>query len=219
MVIAQQLHTEEQDILTRVADKNLVVYAGTLEPYQGIHILVRAFKHVLEQDSTAFLLIVGGTPEQVDEYKRLADRCEIGQHCHFTGRVFQTVAKHYADHADVQISSRISGTNTPLKVYEQLARGIPIVATNIYSHTQVLNDEVSFLVEPTAEDMARGIISALTNPEEAKRRAGNAQALYENRYSRRVYTDKMKRLFQYLDLFEDRSPNVKPKNMMGMLYK
>ena len=104
-------------------------------------------------------------------------------------------------------------------MYEQLARGIPIVATNIYSHTQVLNDEVAFLVEPTAEDMARGIISALTNPEEAKRRAENAQALYENRYSRRVYTDKMKRLFQYLDLFEDRSPHVEPKNMMGMLYK
>ncbi len=217
MVIAQQLPTEEQNILARVADKNLVVYAGTLESYQGIHILIRAFKYVLEQDPQAFLLIVGGTPGQVEEYKQLADRCEIGQHCHFTGRVFQTLAKHYADHANVQISSRISGTNTPLKVYEQLARGIPIVATNIYSHTQVLDDEVAFLVEPTAEDMARGIIAALTDPTEAQRRALNAQALYENRYSRRVYTEKMRQLFEYLDLFEDPSPNFEPKNVMGAL--
>jgi glycosyltransferase involved in cell wall biosynthesis len=85
-------------------------------------------------------------------------------------------------------------------VYEQLSRGVPIVATNIYSHTQVLNDSVAFLVEPTPDDMAQGILRALQHPEEAQQKARNAQELYETRYSRRVYTEKMKRLFNQLGL-------------------
>jgi glycosyltransferase involved in cell wall biosynthesis len=214
MVVAHMAHLAQDDILSELNHKHLVVYAGTLESYQGIHILIRAFQYVIQQDPDAFLLIVGGTPQQVDEYCSLADRCGIGQHCHFTGRVVQSLAKYYSNHADVQISSRVSGTNTPLKVYEQLERGIPIVATDIYSHTQVLNNEVAFLVEPTHEGMAQGIIQALTNHEEAQRRAENARTLYETRYSRRVYKEKMRQLFDYLDLSGSDTRNLAADDVM-----
>ena len=197
-VAVQSTRTTQEELMTRLANRRLVVYTGTLESYQGIDILIRSFRYVLEQEPNAFLLIVGGTIQQVDECRLLADRCGIGQNCHFTGRVPQPEAKFYADHAAVQISSRVSGTNTPLKVYEQLARGIPIVATNIYSHTQFLDESVAFLVEPEPQDMARGILAALLNAEESQHKAINAQALYEEKYSRKVYKDKMKRLFENL---------------------
>jgi glycosyltransferase involved in cell wall biosynthesis len=199
-MIATARPTEQHsdDILERLAGKQLVVYAGTLEPYQGIDRVIRGFRYVISAIPDAALLIVGGTQAQVDEYRQLADQCGVGMACHFTGRVPQAQAKHYANHATVQISSRVSGTNTPLKVYEQLSRGVPIVATNIYSHTQVLDDSVAFLVEPTPDDMAQGILRALQHPEEAQQKARNAQELYETRYSRRVYTEKMKRLFNQL---------------------
>lgn len=214
MTVATQSVTKTpQELLKRLENKNLAVYAGTLESYQGIEILIHAFRYVLEKDENAFLLIVGGTLEQVDRYRLLADQCGIGQFCHFTGRVSQSLAKYYADHATVQISSRISGTNTPLKVYEQLARGIPIVATNIYSHTQVLDHNVAFLVEPTPQDMARGILAALLSNEEARIKAANAQMLYEQRYSRRVYKDKMKHLFSNLGMLGD-DPDVSVDSKM-----
>ena len=196
----QTTEQQQDDVLTRLAGKQLVVSAGTLEPYQGIDRLVRGFRHVVAPIPDAALLIVGGVPAQVDEYRQLADQCGVGMACLFTGRVPQAKAKHYAAHATVQISSRVSGTNTPLKVYEQLSRGIPIVATNIYSHTQVLDDTVAFLVEPTPEDIAQGILRALQCPDEARQKARNAQELYEKRYSRRVYKEKMQRLLNQLGL-------------------
>ncbi|MDY6941322.1 MAG: glycosyltransferase, partial [Cyanobacteriota bacterium] len=181
-------------LLESCADQRAIVYAGTLESYQGIDVLIGAFGYVARQEPDTVLLIVGGTPEQVKYYAGMAAECGIADRCIFTGRVPQAEAKEYASRAAVQISSRVSGTNTPLKVYEQLSRPIPLVATNIYSHTQVLNDDVAFLVEPTAKDMGRGILEALKPDGEGRRRAANAQLLYEREYSRKVYTEKMRKL-------------------------
>lgn len=186
------------DLLNSLAGKRIIVYAGTLESYQGIDILIQAFKYVIEAMDNTILLVVGGTEAQVKYYSSLAHQCGLNEHCVFTGRVPQFVAKSYASRADVQISSRVSGTNTPLKVYEQLSRAIPLVATKIYSHTQVLNDDVAFLVEPEPQDMARGILAALAPHGEGQQKATNAQRLYEQQYSRTVYTDKMKTLLDYV---------------------
>ena len=100
--------------------------------------------------------------------------------------------------ADVLLSPRSDGTNTPLKIYEQIASGKPLVATKIYSHTQVLSDDNSFLVDPNPEDMARGIISAITDHEEAQRKVENALKLYDDIYSRKVYKSKLKKLLETL---------------------
>jgi glycosyltransferase involved in cell wall biosynthesis len=193
-------NSKQEDILAELAGRKLAVYAGTLEPYQGIDLVIRGFRHVLKEVPDSFLLIVGGTIAQINEYCQLANRSGIGKACYFTGRVSQSEAKRYTSHATIQISSRVSGTNTPLKVYEQLSRGIPIVATDIFSHTQVLDHSVAFLVPPTPEGIAQGILQAFQNSEEAKQKAINAKKLYENSYSRPVYTEKMRKLFGDLGL-------------------
>ncbi|MGB5714235.1 MAG: glycosyltransferase, partial [Waterburya sp.] len=153
------------------ADKRLVLYAGTLERYQGIDLLIAGCKTVMEKEPDLFLLIIGGTPAQVEHYTKLAKKCGISQRCQFMGKVAPQLAKYYGSLATVQVSARTSGTNTPLKIYEQISRGIPLVATNIASHTQVLDENVAFLVEPTPEGIARGIAAAIAPASEPKRKA------------------------------------------------
>lgn len=176
----------------------LVVYAGTLESYQGIDILIRSFALVVQKRDDARLLIVGGTPEQVALYERLTDSIGIGPYVTFTGRVSQTQAQHHSHQASVLVSPRSKGTNTPLKIYEQLASGIPLVATNIYSHIQVLTPDVAFLVEPAPSAMAEGILSALDTKGEAAIKTANAKRLYRSAYSRTIYKDKVRRLLDFL---------------------
>ncbi len=183
-------------------DRRYVVFAGTLEPYQGIDLLIEAFKIVADRDSRAILLIVGGTPQQVRYYAGMVDRYELASRCVFTGRVPKHIAEHYCRQASVQVSPRVSGTNTPLKIYEQLASGVPLVATNIYSHTQVLSDEVAYLVEPDSAEVARGILSALQNDAETRRITENARRLYETKYARPVYEGKILRLLDILRVAE-----------------
>jgi len=176
----------------------LVVYAGTLEPYQGIDLLLRAFCAVREARPDAFLLVVGGAPAQVKRYASLARDLGLEAHCRFTGHVSQERAQAWTRRATVQVSPRTGGTNTPLKIYEQLASRIPIVATRIRSHTQVLDDTVAFLAAPEPEAFAGALLEALGEGEEGKRRAEAARHLYEQKYARPVYEQKMRALLARL---------------------
>jgi glycosyltransferase involved in cell wall biosynthesis len=178
--------------------KRFITYAGTLEPYQGIDILIEAFRRVVAEVPNAFLLIAGGTSDQVRQYSSLANKCGVGSHVLFTGNIPPAHARYLNKSASVLVSPRSAGTNTPLKIYEQLASEVPLVATAIHSHTQILNDDVAILVQPNPDDMARGLLWALNSNGESRRIAANAKRLYEREYSRDAYKKKMKRLLEVL---------------------
>jgi glycosyltransferase involved in cell wall biosynthesis len=91
----------------------------------------------------------------------------------------------------VLVSPRCRGVNTPFKVYTYLASGRPLVATRIPTHTQLLDDTLAFLVEPSAEGLAAGIRAALADPPEARRRAERGRALIEKEYSAARYAEKV----------------------------
>ncbi len=179
------------------ANGKYIVYAGTLEPYQGIDILLPAFRLFNEKTPGYKLVIVGGMPKQVQQYVAQAGENNITEQCVFTGQVRQALAKHYISQAAILVSPRKHGTNTPLKVYEQIASGIPLVATRIYSHTQILSDEVAVLVEPTPESLAQGLAEATGAT--GQKKALQAQLLYKLKYSKDIYVDKMKKLFSYVE--------------------
>lgn len=176
----------------------LVLYAGTFEPYQGIDLLLRAFALCTKRIPEAFLLLFGGLPEQVVRFRTMAEELGIEADCHFAGLVGQEVVRRYAARASVTTSPRLHGDNTPLKIYEQLAGGVPLVATRIHAHTQVLNDEVCFLVDPEPAAFARGLVAALEEPSARDRRVAGAARLYAEKYSRDAYEQKMRALFDTL---------------------
>ena len=179
-------------------DRFCFVYAGTLEPYQGIDLLIRSFAEVIRARADAFLLIVGGSEPQVSRYSALAGEQGIDNDCQFTGTVPQQQAHVYMSSADVMLSPRTEGTNTPLKIYQQLASGVPLVATNIFSHTQVLTDEVAFLADPEPAAFGAAMIAAMSDPVAAMQRANSAMRLYEEKYSRQSYVAKLSKLLDGL---------------------
>jgi glycosyltransferase involved in cell wall biosynthesis len=177
----------------------VVLYAGTFEAYQGIEILVEAFAEVLKSRPEVRLLLVGGADDQVGRIRKLAGSLQLGEACVLTGRVPKTAAIQYTRSAQVLVSPRLHGNNTPLKIYELLASGRPLVATRIRSHTQVLDDSVCYLVDPDAASLAGGLLEALVDESGSAARVRNAMALYERAYSRPVYERKIRRLLEIVD--------------------
>lgn len=188
-------HTPEASVIEMPkGDGPLVVYAGTLEHYQGIDRLINGFAQAWKQNTGLRMIIAGGSEDQVSFYRSMVHELGLEEQCVLTGRVPQKMAKQLMAQATVLASPRIEGDNTPLKVYELLASGIPMIATDIYSHNQVLDDAVAFMVEPTADGFCQGILAATATDGESQRRVTRALALYENRYSRKVYETKMRAL-------------------------
>ena len=53
--------------------------------------------------------------------------------------------------ADVLVSPRLKGLNTPMKIYSYLDSGTAVLATRLRTHTQVLDDRTAYLVDPVSE--------------------------------------------------------------------
>lgn len=182
----------------------IVAYAGSFDRLQSLDLLIQAFAVARKSVPEAFLLLIGGTPKQIAHYRQLAAGQGLGQHCLLAERVEPAVVSRWLKRASVVTSPRGEGTFVPLKIYRHLAEGIPLVATRISAHTQVLSDEVCFLAEPEPEDMGRAITRALTDRQHAARVVVAARALYERDYSREIYKGKMKRL---LEVFQPEVPS------------
>ena len=172
----------------------VVVYAGTLEAYQGIELLLEAFAIARAAQPDAGLLVVGGRAQEVEQFRSRARELGLGNSVHFVGQTSQREAQRLVETADASVSPRRSGTNTPLKIYHLLAVEVPVIATRIESHTQVLNDDVAILCDPNPTDLAAGIVKALADREASQAMARRASEWYQQHYSRDVFTAKTRRL-------------------------
>jgi glycosyltransferase involved in cell wall biosynthesis len=98
---------------------------------------------------------------------------------------------HCMAQAAIVASPRRQGRNTPMKVYSYLDSGRPLLATRLPTHTQVLDDEIAMLVDPTVEDMARGIRALLENPALGARLAQKAAERVRAEFSPAAYRRKL----------------------------
>ena len=173
---------------------NTLIYAGTLEAYQGIDQLLEALALVTRTKSEASLLVAGGQPKQIDMYRDLASKLGIASHVFFAGWLRRSDTRDLYRRCVAAVSPRTTGKNTPMKIYELIALGVPLVATRIESHVQVLHDGLCALTGVSPEAMAEGILWILANPELARAKAARALDWYAQHYSRRSYADKLRRV-------------------------
>ena len=175
----------------RLGNSRVILYTGTLEPYQGIDLLLKAMKRLETQLLDAKLLIVGGTPEQVAGYRAMSGKLGL-ENVIFTGQRPLAEMNAFMALSSVLASPRSKGTNTPLKIYSYLKSGVPIVATRLMTHTQVLDDSVAVLTKARPEDYAEGLKQALNDQPLRARLSENAKALAEREYSYQKFLAKTK---------------------------
>jgi glycosyltransferase involved in cell wall biosynthesis len=150
------------------ADAPVVVYSGTFEEYQGLDTLVEAIPRVCRQVPGAVFVLVGGDPAAAAGLKSAAQRQGLNGHLRVLPRQAREEIPCYLALANVLVSSRTYGDNLPLKIFDYLAAGRPVVATDIPSHRTILHSGRALLVPPDAEGLAQGIIQILTEPQRAE---------------------------------------------------
>ena len=165
----------------------LALYTGTFEAYQGVDMLIDAVAILSRQRPDARVLVVGGEPAQVAQAKARAVAAGAGAAMIFTGQQPAREIPGFVQAADLLVSPRIRGTNTPLKIYSYLRSGKPIVATNLVTHTQVLTPAIAKLVEPSPEPFAAAILELIDQPQERARLSAAARVVAQQKYSRESY--------------------------------
>ena len=151
------------------ADAPVVLYTGTFEAYQGLDLLFAAARQVIERPArTRGSCWRADVPIRSPPRERRPRAPGLAAAVIFAGQRPAEEIPSFLDAADVLVSPRSTGTNTPLKIYQYLRSGRPIVATRLLTHTQVLDDDVAILTAATPEGFAAGILVALTDPQRAR---------------------------------------------------
>lgn len=162
--------------------KKIAVYIGHLYPWKGANVLIETADHLRKINENYLICIFGGTDKDIKEFK-LNLSPSLAPFLHLKGmiphREIATVLKA-ADSAILigEESDLVSAKYTsPLKMFEYMASGCPIVAQDLPSFREVLSDENSFLVEPgNAKALADKIAWVFDekNEETAKNKAAKA---------------------------------------------
>ncbi len=197
MVFGEVDHSETLYETHTLEGKTVFLYTGTFEAYQGLDLLLESAKEVVNKVRNPRFLMVGGHPDQVHAFEEEVNKADLSRYFILTGQVSPQEVPSYIKCADVLLSPRTGGTNTPLKIYAYLKSGVPIVATDLWTHTQVLNKEVSILTEPTPEAYAEGMIEASGKSKKIKQMVENARKLAEEQYSYPVYEEKLNHIIHF----------------------
>jgi len=168
--------------------RRIVTYTGTLEHYQGIPLLLESLAFL---DPRFHLVLVGGKPSQIEKLRQIARKRGLEKRILFAGLRPHKEIPYFLHLSHVLVSPRSHGTNIPLKIYAYLKSGVPVVATNLYTHTQTLTPEIAVLVEPRGDALAKGIERA--DSEEGRAIAAAAARFSERHYSADHYRERVAR--------------------------
>jgi glycosyltransferase involved in cell wall biosynthesis len=177
----------------------IIMYVGNFERYQGLELLLDAFAAVLETHPDVELVIIGGDPPEIERYRQETRRTFVGNQVHFLGQRPLSALGNYLKQADILVSPRTEGDNTPLKLYSYLDSGVPVVATDIPAHTQVVTRREVAFTPVDADAMASAIRRLLDDPPERERVARNARALIKREHSLETFHRNVHRVFGELE--------------------
>ena len=164
-------------------DKILLGYTGTFKTKnmdKGLSGIIHALKKVVTKYPDAIFVAVGGAREHIDEYRELASSLGVEKNCLFLGRVDTSELAIYQQAFDMCLmpfpwTEHYAYFMSPLKMFENMASGRPIIATNLPTIKEVLNDNNSLLVKPdNRESLAVGIVKLIEDKELGSRLANNA---------------------------------------------
>jgi glycosyltransferase involved in cell wall biosynthesis len=161
----------------------VAMYVGNLEHYQGIGLLLDGFRRTLAHLPAANLVIVGGLAEDIEHYRRRANQLGISTQVHFLGPRPITALDALLKRADVLVSPRLKGLNTPMKIYSYLDSGTAVLATRLRTHTQVLDDRTAYLVAPEPDALGDGLAHLLSDPGLRSRLAAEAKAYVQQEFT------------------------------------
>lgn len=163
-------------------NQTVALYVGNLERYQGIDLLLESLVP-LKRRSDLSVVVVGGSEAHVGQYQELAQQLGVDARVQFVGpRPLEQLGALLAQ-ADILLSPRITGGNTPMKLYSYMAAGKAILVTDLSTHTQVLDENSAMLARPEASAYSAGLERLLEDLALRERLADTAQRLVNEKYS------------------------------------
>ncbi|MEM3485990.1 MAG: glycosyltransferase family 4 protein [Candidatus Methanomethyliaceae archaeon] len=166
----------------------VILYVGSMSLVShAVDLLLEAFAIVHQYEKRAVLVLVGGG-EDYEKLKSQSTSLGLSPYIRFVGRVPSDLIPFYYHLADVSVdpvhNDIVAKSRSPLKIFESLAAGVPVVTGNVGDRCQYLGmGKAGKLVIPgDPHSLATGILEILQNPGIAMQMRQAAESLREKYY-------------------------------------
>jgi glycosyltransferase involved in cell wall biosynthesis len=176
-----------------------LLYAGNLESYQGIDLLLDSFALAAQRSQRMDLVVIGGDPDDIARYRARAAALGLEGRAHFIGPRPLEVLDGYLAEADVLVAPRIRGVNTPMKVFPYLHSGRPVLVTDLPTHSQILTPEVAMLAPPEPEGFAQAILRLVDDAELRARLGARGRAFAEANHTFPAHARRVNDLYDFVE--------------------
>lgn len=154
--------------------KPRIIYLGLLEKYQGVDVMLEAFKLVAEKIKEAQFIIIGFP--NIEKYQANCRELGLEENILFLGRIEYEKLPDYLALAEVAVAPKISLTEGDGKIYNYMAMGLPTVAFDRGTSREILGGTGLFAKLNDSGDLAEKILYLLKNKREAKILGSKARA-------------------------------------------
>lgn len=175
---------EARKMLKLPLDKKIVLYKGHLYEWKGAHTFARAATYLKEKG--IICVFIGGTEKDIEAFKN-----EFGEeeNIFILGNKPRRETPVYQKAADILVIPNSAKDDvsklytSPMKLFGYMASGVPIIASDLPSLREILNDSLVYFFRPDdATSLAEVVIKALNNYPEAKKK-GDATLDLAGNYS------------------------------------
>ena len=178
--------------------KDILLYIGNLESYQGIDLLLESFQIASIKTNLIDLVIIGGISRNIELYREKSLELGIENRVHFLGqRPFDKLDEYLAE-ADIIVCPRIRGLNTPMKIFPYLHSGKPVIVTDLYTHSQILSEKEAYLAPANPGSFAKAIINLAENIELRKKYGENGRKFVENNHTYKAHSERLNSAYNWL---------------------
>lgn len=177
----------------------VILYSGTFESYQGLPELIAAIPVIRGRVPEATLVLVGADRANGLVAHAGAEPLVASGALRIVERQPRSEMAAFLALADVLVSPRTYGGNLPLKIFDYLAAGRPIVATDIPTHRTVLAEDRAVLVAPETQALADGILTVIGDPSLAARLSAAAVQYAEANFGWGRFLDSVEALYAEME--------------------
>ena len=175
---------KKEDCRTKLGlpqNKKIILYTGHLYSWKGADVLAKSAGLLSDE---YLILFVGGSEKDVERYR---EEYLKSNNIKFTGWKSYDLMPYYMKAADLLIlpnsgKEDISRLYTsPMKLFEYMASGNPIIASDLPSIREVLDENNAYLVKSdNPDELAKAIMFLMENKEVGNRLSKQASADVKN---------------------------------------
>ncbi len=149
-----------------------ILYFGALQKWQGVDVLLRAFKRLLNQEGLFLVICSSNSRKKARIYRKLAERLGLEDRILWHYGLNKEQLGGWITHARLTVAPltecdrNLEQGCCPLKILESMAYGVPVIASDLPVVRELLTETEGALIAPERPaELARMIQILLESPE------------------------------------------------------